>query len=332
MYRTVIAMKPWVKVGIIAFCLVEISVGVFVGNRILQQKKANVLGSVIDKELNMTAGLSKLTYYYEPIANSTEIDKTRWVNGQVTFTYNLDTLNDRFNYLLEKPATTYRIIALGDSFTFGDHVNTKDSWPEQLEDMLNARRPCTDYIKYEVLNLGLRGFDIQNEVERYRLRGGKYHPDLVVWLLMDNDFTEVRELSLGRAMEIREEEMADNTIDVNNEWYKPVEIATRELHKKYTNDQIYRMQDGFFVDFSSLYNGKLIIAAFPALPSRDKNHMKQWVSVRSDTSVDDALPDLDADAQLTVQDGHPSVLGHTKIAEHLYAYLLTGKIIPCSKP
>lgn len=325
-------MKLWVKMFIIVLCLTEIGVGVYVGFS-LYKRKQRVLGataSVIDKGQNTKNSQSTLEYYYEPIGNWKEVDKTPWVKGAVTFTYNFDTFNDRFNYLLVKPATTYRIVALGDSFTFGDHVNTKDSWPEQLEDELNARKPCPTYTKYEVLNLGLRGFDIQDEVERFRLRGQKYHPDAVIWLLVWNDFDDVRELSTGRAIEIRAAMEANHTVDPNNPWDIPLAQAAKDFHARYTDEQLSKMQDGFFSAFNKLYSGRLLLSTFPYLKSAYKSHMQSWARSRPDTYYFDGLTNTAADPNLSVADGHPNVSGHTRIAEDYYTYLVNNNMIPCT--
>ena len=39
-----------------------------------------------------------------------------------------------------------------------------------------------------MLNLGLYGYDIEYAVERFRVRGQKYDPDLIIWLIKDDDF------------------------------------------------------------------------------------------------------------------------------------------------
>lgn len=325
-------MKPWIKIFIIVFCLTEIAVGAYAGAKLYDQRQKRVLGetTVIDKNKNGPNAVSPLMYYLEPLSNLTETDKTPWVNGKATYTYNFDTMNDRFNYLLKKPPATYRIIALGDSFTFGVHVNTADSWPEKLEDLLNAHPPCTRYSRYEVLNLGVNGFDIQNEVERFRLRGQKYNPDLVIWLLIENDFTEVRELMEGRVIELYNAQDASKSPDQVNPWNGPIDQATKEFHEKYSDDQIYRMQDGFFSTFNQLYPGRLLLTTFPYLKDRYKSHMQAWVHLRPDTYYFDGLTNAAADPNLSLKDWHPNATGHARIAEDFYENLVNNNMIPCT--
>ncbi len=126
-----------------------------------------------------------LKYYYEPYANSRPKFSSNFAKENATYTINEDALNERKNYNLLKPQKTFRIITLGDSFTFGLYVDTKDNWTELLEDMLNKRMKCGNIDKFEVINLGIWGYDIQYSVERYKLRGKKYNPDLIIWLIVD---------------------------------------------------------------------------------------------------------------------------------------------------
>ena len=112
---------------------------------------------------------------------------------KAVYNINSDTFNERFDYEINKDDKTFRIITLGDSFTFGYIVDTKNNWTELLEDKLNQLH-CANFDKIEVINLGVVGYDIQYSVERFKLRGKKYNPDLVLWLLKGDDFQEIKEI------------------------------------------------------------------------------------------------------------------------------------------
>jgi lysophospholipase L1-like esterase len=83
-------------------------------------------------------------------------------------------------YTESKPADTHRIVVIGDSITFGDHVDASESYPEQLETIL--RRDGT-----EVLNLGVGGYDTLQEVALLDRLGLAYDPDLVLVGFCIND-------------------------------------------------------------------------------------------------------------------------------------------------
>ncbi len=278
--------------------------------------------SKIQKESNTKNPVSSLKYYYEPLADSQEADTIGWLQKPVVWRYNNETLNDRYDYPIEKPPSTLRIVALGDSFTFGDHVNTADSWPEQLEDLFDANVPCSTYTHYEVLNLGLRGFDIQNEVERFRIRGMKYDPDLVIWLFYPNDFTQVRELMQKRSNEIQESIQRHGSVESVNTWIQAVIQSEDEFHKKYSEEEILKMQRSFLRQFDQMYKKQLIIAMFPDMDTVFRNELKEWAK-REGAVFFNGLPTISADPNLHFIDDHPTEEGHKQIALRLYEYILT---------
>ena len=67
---------------------------------------------------------------------NSDIDKD-WFKKNVS----LNSLGYRdFEYSLERPNNTFRILVLGDSMTFGQGINkTSDTYPKQLEVLLNKK-------------------------------------------------------------------------------------------------------------------------------------------------------------------------------------------------
>jgi hypothetical protein len=60
-------------------------------------------------------------------------------------------------FSLAKPADRFRILALGDSFTYGHGVRSEETYVKQLEAMLNHKLGNRG-IRYEVLNAGVPGY------------------------------------------------------------------------------------------------------------------------------------------------------------------------------
>jgi hypothetical protein len=76
--------------------------------------------------------------HYAALKQSISPDEERfWDHTRAYYTFNQDGLNERYDYNTTKPDGIFRIITLGDSFTFGHFVDTKDNWTERLEDLLN---------------------------------------------------------------------------------------------------------------------------------------------------------------------------------------------------
>jgi lysophospholipase L1-like esterase len=85
-------------------------------------------------------------------------------------------------YTVEKSEGTYRIVALGDSITFGMKFPIEDRFTEQLE-----RRLQSEGRRVEVLNLGVAGYDTIQEVAFLEKAGVRFEPDLVVVAFCIND-------------------------------------------------------------------------------------------------------------------------------------------------
>jgi hypothetical protein len=76
-----------------------------------------------------------------------------------------------------KPPGTFRILALGDSFTFALQVNEQETFEAKLAELLN-QAPAGQRV--EVLNAGVDGWGTANEYEWLVSEGYRYQPDLVL--------------------------------------------------------------------------------------------------------------------------------------------------------
>jgi len=86
-----------------------------------------------------------------------------------------------------KPDGTYRILVLGDSFTYAQGVDEELGFVRRLETMLNARRPLPGIERYEVYNGGIPGSLTPAWHALLAHLGGHYQPDqvLAVFFLRD---------------------------------------------------------------------------------------------------------------------------------------------------
>ncbi|MEM9380401.1 MAG: GDSL-type esterase/lipase family protein [Planctomycetota bacterium] len=90
---------------------------------------------------------------------------------------------------LEKPPGEFRVVALGDSCTFGKSVVESDTWPRQLERLLASEMSPGRTAR--VANLGVNGFAGHEYHEMYFRLGAKLSPDLVLVGYNLNDFPNV---------------------------------------------------------------------------------------------------------------------------------------------
>lgn len=82
------------------------------------------------------------------------------------------------------PSGTLRVIALGDSVTFGMGVAQDKTFPAQTEALLNA---AAQGPAVEVLNMGMPGYNTLHELALLRDVGLGLHPDVVVLGYLYND-------------------------------------------------------------------------------------------------------------------------------------------------
>jgi hypothetical protein len=90
----------------------------------------------------------------------------------------------------EKGEGVFRILALGDSFTFGMSVDNPDSYPAQLQSCLAAESSGG----VEVLNAGFQGYSADAFYAFYQALGREYQPDAVILgLFAQNDLQDLLE-------------------------------------------------------------------------------------------------------------------------------------------
>ena len=77
-----------------------------------------------------------------------------------------------------KPPNTFRILNLGDSVAMGWGIREEDTYGRQLEKLLNTGGDADRH--YEVINVGVPGWNLENELAYLQAEGLKYEPDLIL--------------------------------------------------------------------------------------------------------------------------------------------------------
>ena len=88
---------------------------------------------------------------------------------------------------LRKPDKTFRIVCFGDSSTFGIGNPIQDTWPRQLEQLLNEGLP-EDGVTFQVINAGVPGYTSYQGLIHMRQEMDRLNPDLVLTSYANNDF------------------------------------------------------------------------------------------------------------------------------------------------
>lgn len=88
----------------------------------------------------------------------------------------------------EKIPGRTRVLALGDSFTFGTGVD----YGQRFSEVLERAEPSVD-----VLNMGAFAYGPEQEIRVYEVHGASVRPDIVLWnLYLGNDMEDIRAHSL----------------------------------------------------------------------------------------------------------------------------------------
>jgi lysophospholipase L1-like esterase len=89
-------------------------------------------------------------------------------------------------YPVEKSPGLVRIIGLGDSYTFGSGVPYDQTFLKVLETLLN-QDPAGGAARYQAINLGVEGYNTEQELACYEEESPRLKPDLVLVGYLFND-------------------------------------------------------------------------------------------------------------------------------------------------
>jgi len=255
--------------------------------------------------------------------------------SQIIKSTNDDGIIAQKNYDVVKSDDVFRILIIGDSFTEGMYVAFEETYPKKLENMLNMVNPCRSFSKYEVINLGVGGYDIEYAAARVLSRGIKYNPDLVIWLLKDDDFIERAEINFDR--EERYIDVINNQLegDVNKfdqyqRWISDFKyekylggivhgIVVKEQIEQESYISYYDKQSSASLRVVTALNAPIILATFRNTAPIFKARMKVWANTHKTITYFSDIPELQMGTHTFEPfDGHPNSAGHTVLAESIY--------------
>jgi len=266
-----------------------------------------------DKKECHFLNIEDLKYFYEPEANLIQKEEEKGFS-KVKYTINKDALNERFNYPVKKEKGVYRIMTLGDSLTYGLLVNTDQNWTELLEDKLNKDLKCKNIKKIEVINLGVDGYDIEYTVERYKIRGEKYNPDLIIWPI--RSFYKINELRKRKIKSLQENNK--EFLTYNEIWERANDEVIDELGR-----EVVRQKQKTYIDqLTKVANKKIIFVDVGEIDENTKLILPKGAVVYNVFAPED---------QFYPETGILNKKGNQFFAKKIYEYLLEGLVIHCQK-
>ena len=163
-------MKRWRFTARIALVALAALIVLELALRVVAHVAHRERALVFDRDLGwrQRPNLTKVGHYWSA-SEPTRLNSRGWRDRERSF---------------DKPAGTRRIVALGDSFTFGAMVDVHERFTDRLESSLSG---------VEVVNLGISAFSPDQELRLLEIEGLRYEPDVVlVQLFLGNDLDDVR--------------------------------------------------------------------------------------------------------------------------------------------
>lgn len=275
----------------------------------------------------------ELKYFYEPKADTTEEVDLSWLGEEykykVYYDINSDTLNQHGSLTVEKPAGTFRIVTLGDSFTFGVNVDTAENYPSKLQLLLDTQ--CKEDANFEVINLGVGGYDFQYAINRLQKRGIKYDPDIVVWLIVGDNFLRFNELliplSTRYAQEMKESGEYDRLVRAGTPYPSWNKARDEIIDSLGGEDQILSFQKQRLESIFNFFDREVVFSTIENYPSR-YSEIIDSVTSKNKNAYSAILSDI-YKKRVYLPDYHPNKEGYQNIANDIFQYIKKEKLIPC---
>lgn len=254
-------------------------------------------------------------------------------------------------FLNAKPEGTFRIIVVGDSFTFAGKVQYDDNFAKRLERMLNLN---TSQRKVEVLNWGIPGYSTSQEKALVKKAMNDYQADLVVLEITLND--PERQPYHASHAELYKWDNRVERWEIFHYWRTLKLIAQRLLNSIHTREYI-TYHNSLFSDPDSWnpfakalaemkgdseeYHVPLVAMTFPML---SHPFDEQYPFAQAHQRIDERLrelgvPHLDLRPAfvgipperlqaMPGKDSHPNEIAHRIAAESLYTFLSQAALLP----
>lgn len=267
-------------------------------------------------------------------------------------------LRDR-EFPVEKPSNMYRIVVLGDSWTFGSGVELKDTYGKQLEHLLNSSSLTN--MQYQVINAGVGGYNTVNEVRFFEKKLMGLRPDLVIvgynihnveiGRMYVNEGSGTKRviyegpqtalLPYGLMNKIRRSSTLLQIMFNNSETILYA-LRVRRYDSLYsvTNEGWQAVQSSFdrLSALARSGSAKAMVVMFPILSNLNKSYpflpihdIVKQAAEQSDMLFCDLYPTFKGHSARSLWlhplDRHPNVVGHRLISEGIYKFLIELQLV-----
>ena len=280
-------------------------------------------------------------------------ESTPWTDRPKRHYFSAQSRNTRdYKYSPQKPADTYRIVVVGDSFTFGYGNQFDDSFPKRLERILNLNAQTP---KVEVVNLGNPGNAIQHNAISVKKALDLLAPDLVILEVTLNDPELTPYDKDGNRIKLVNNEKPSGLAAYSKiiQFIK-TRLANSRSHREYleyflglfkNKDTLDNFETGMRQIAEACKTAKvpLVSVVFPLLsyPLDENYPFNEPHKVTHTVLEKNSIPYLDLlnsyrgipSIRLTADpsiDPHPNEIAHRIAANELYEWLKKTKLLPPS--
>lgn len=274
-------------------------------------------------------------------------------------------LRDR-EYPLVKPPNTFRILAIGDSLTFGAGVTQTETYAKRLEAMLNERLRDGD-MRFDVLNAGVPGYNTSQELIHLKEVGLKFDPDLILvgfnlsdaelgslglkdvksgkWLMRVKEWVKSN-FALYSFLRLRLKRLIDlfkssgsggNSGNIGGSAVIPLRLAAKG--KASPGWDVCRKSLKDIADIAKVRKTQVVLVIFPFLidlddsyPFRAEHELIASAGREIQLVVVDLLPEFmgvePSSLWVKPTDSHPNARGHLIAAEAIYKAMLSHELVP----
>ena len=238
-------------------------------------------------------------------------------------------------FVVPKPEGLVRVVLLGDSFVFGNGVEAQDRLGVFLEEQLREHSGA-EHPRVEVLHVGIASWNIQAECAYLRRALSLLDPDLVIQVLIPNDLEDcggVRGFGALSKHSSQRRHVADATIKTE---YGQTDLGTRypsfvPFALDHTSRGLYERASNNLQDLDDRLRALgipyLVLANWYGFLPICKTRLVHGIDERQVLYLPTRIAG-DATWILSAEDMHWSREGHEKVAQVLYARIVSENLLP----
>lgn len=242
----------------------------------------------------------------------------------------------------EKPDGTFRVMTLGCSTTFGWGVNDEETYPYQLEQLLNA-----DGHKVEVINGGQPGYTSFQGLWLWEKALAAYKPDLILYGYIVQDSRSVAYSDSSQAVLQANQDFLKENLLYNLHLYvllrNAIDTYRIEAKDKPAEGGVYRVPPQEYVDNIKAFKAnadaigaKMMLFGYPLERegyTGSHRRILHAAAEKLDLPIYDPQPEFE---QYTAQEslyfpqdrGHANAAGNAKIAQGVTQFLVGHTLVP----